>query len=218
VPPFFFLCLTALSSPGEARRGPLHSSPLPLVQAGSPEHPRSRRSPSSTCRQGPCIDEPLQSTSGAAVTSKSTAMSPFSSLTLKLTLASFLPVGHWQAPPPLLRRRGGATPVSPVAGYLARRLPRATPVLEPLPILHLTVRPDAAGRAALGLPRAVTTHACARLRAVAQAAWTSFGRGPCPRRSASGRNLPNPVHQFSILNSFIYSRKSFLTSKICINL
>jgi hypothetical protein len=76
--------------------------------------------------------------------------------------------------------------VTPVADYLARRLPRATPVLEPLLVLHLTMRLDADGRAAPGLPHAVTAHARARLRAVAQAAWTSFGRGPCPRHTASG--------------------------------
>jgi hypothetical protein len=50
--------------------------------------------------------------------------------------------------------------VSPTIGYLARRLPHATWVLEPLPALHLTARLDADGRAAPGLLRAIPpTHA-----------------------------------------------------------
>jgi hypothetical protein len=64
--------------------------------------------------------------------------------------------------------------VSPATGYLSQRLPRATPVLEPLPIQQLTVRLDADGRVALGLVHTVT---------MARAAWTGFSRGPCPRRT-----------------------------------
>jgi hypothetical protein len=62
-------------------------------------------------------------------------------------------VGRQRAPLPLLRRCGGAAPVSPATGYLARCLPRATLVFEPLSVLHLTVRVDADGRAAPGLLR-----------------------------------------------------------------
>jgi hypothetical protein len=76
--------------------------------------------------------------------------------------------------------------VSPTKNYLARCLPHATLVLEPLPVLHLITRLEADGCAASGLPRAVTAHARARLRVVTQAVWTGFGRGSCPRRTASG--------------------------------
>jgi hypothetical protein len=81
-PPFFPFSLAVLSSPGEARRGSLHFSPLPLVRDGN------RSVPEAISRHHPPATKPLWLTSGAAFTSMSTALVPFSSPTSKLTPAS----------------------------------------------------------------------------------------------------------------------------------
>jgi hypothetical protein len=90
-PPFFSLSLTALSSLGEARRSPLHFSPLPLVRAGN------RSVLEAVGMHHPPATEVLVSSSrsGAAFTSTSTALVSFSSPTSKSTLASSPPIGCW---------------------------------------------------------------------------------------------------------------------------
>jgi hypothetical protein len=125
--------------------------------------------------------------------------------------------GNAAAPPPNpLPPRCCTTMESPTLRHHAQRIPLPSPVLLPLPPIHLVDQTTSGDRATAGAPRVVTVVQCVPSHAAGMGRTSRFDQGP-GRAEAVGKYRPNAIlipFQFHFFNfqNFIQ------TSKICINL